>query len=97
LSTSEKLSITSSIVILVSIVWVVLRQTWIVHQNTSDEDYFIMEDNEETSSYFDNLRTSRKLALLYQTFQFMRKLSFSLIMVFLKDFPSTQVFAMLGV
>ena len=56
-----------------------------------------MEDNEETSSYFDNLRTFRKLALLYQTFQIMRKLSFSVIMVFLKDFPSTQVFLMLGV
>jgi hypothetical protein len=97
LSTSEKLSITSSIAILVSIVWAVLRQTWIVHQNTSDEDDFIMEDNEETSSYFDNLRTFRKLALLYQTFQIMRKLSFSVIMVFLKDFPSTQVFLMLGV
>jgi hypothetical protein len=65
LSTSEKLSITSSIVILVSIVWFVLRQTWIVHQNTSDEDECILEDNEETSSYFEGLRTSRKLGLLY--------------------------------
>lgn len=48
-------------------------------------------------SYFELLRTSNKAALLYQSIYFMRRLSLSLILVFLKGFPIIQVFLMIFV
>jgi hypothetical protein len=54
-----------------------------------------MEDNKGTASYFDGLRTSSKLALLYQTFYSLRRVALSLILVILKNQPEIQIFLMI--
>ena len=62
-------------------------------QNTPEQNAQITEENGGTSFYFEGLRTNRA-SLLYHTMCFMRRLSFGMILAFLKGEPIIQVFAM---
>ena len=72
--------------IIVFIALVVVRQTVVVLRNTPKKNRLISRHNKGSNFYFEDLNKT-KPALVYHTMCFLRRLSFSLILVFLKGEP----------
>ena len=85
-----------SCTIIVFIALVVVRQTVVVLRNTPKKNRLISRHNNGSNFYFEDLN-KKKPALVYHTMCFLMRLSFSLILVFLKGEPIIQVFAMMHV
>ena len=90
------MSLGFSLILIFSILSVIIFNTGKVLKNSDSENLEIREKNETVASLYELLRTDNRWALLYQSIYFARRLTLSLILVFLKEAPILQVFIMIG-